>query len=240
MIDKSKKLDDVYKSSNSFLRLFQSETTLLREKIKADCETLIFREPIEYAKKAEEILWRRVFYEIIHIVKQNKKNLKCNAEIETMYRLHLSSAYGFYNHLILRLQSEFNSVIHLDGFLDFPLLSIEKQATTTKESSQENRDLLKEVLTRILHKFLICLGDLARYQIEYDPTSCAKLAYKYYQMSLILMPSNGMPLNQLGTLYGSENYGCDATYYYMYCLCCNDPFLSAAENLRLLFSKNRE
>jgi hypothetical protein len=54
------------------------------------------------------------------------------------------------------------------------------------------------------------------------------------------MPSNGMPLNQLGTLYGSENYGCDAAYYYLYCLCCSDPFLSASENLRLLFAKNRK
>jgi hypothetical protein len=156
-----------------------------------------------------------------------------------MYRLHLSSAYGFYNHLILRFQSEFNSILQLDGFLDFPLLCIEKQPAT-KDSSQENRDLLKEVATRILHKFLICLGDLARYQIEYDPSGCTKLAYKYYQMSLILMPSNGMPLNQLGTLYGSENYGCDAAYYYLYCLCCSDPFLSASENLRLLFAKNRK
>jgi protein SMG5 len=165
--------------------------------------------------------------------------LKCNAEVETMYRLHLSSAYGFYNHLILRFQSEFNSFLQLDGFLDFPLLSIEKQPNI-KETSQENRELLKEVATRILHKFLICLGDLARYQIEYDPNGCTKLAYKYYQMSMILMPSNGMPLNQLGTLYGSENYGCDAAYYYLYCLCCSDPFLSASENLRLLFAKNRK
>jgi len=54
------------------------------------------------------------------------------------------------------------------------------------------------------------------------------------------MPANGMPLNQLGTLYGSENYGCDAAYYYLYCLSCKDPFLSARENLRLLFIKNRK
>lgn len=53
------------------------------------CETLIFKEPIECGKKAEEILWRRVFYEIINIVKSNKKvkkislfhrNLKINSE----------------------------------------------------------------------------------------------------------------------------------------------------------------
>ena len=59
-------------------------------------------------------------------------------------------------------------------------------------------------------------------------------------MALILIHTNGMPLNQLGTLYGSENYGCDAAYYYLYCLSCVDPFVSARENLRLLFVKNRK
>lgn len=43
-----------------------------------------------------------------------------------MYRLHLASAYGFYNHLILRFQSEFRPVLQLDGFLNFPLISYEK------------------------------------------------------------------------------------------------------------------
>ena len=59
-------------------------------------------------------------------------------------------------------------------------------------------------------------------------------------MSLILIHTNGIPLNQLGTLRGSDNYGCDAAFYYMYCLSCTEPFVSARENLRLLFAKNRK
>lgn len=55
------------------------------------------------------------------------KNLKSNTQIETMYRLHLTSAYGFYNHLMLKFQSEFNTFIQLDGFLDFPVINFEKQ-----------------------------------------------------------------------------------------------------------------
>ena len=105
---------------------------------------------------------------------------------------------------------------------------------------QENAELVKEVLTRILVKFLICVGDLSRYQIEYDPAGCPRLAHKYYQMALYLTPSNGMPLNQLGTLYGSENYGCDAAFYYLYSLSCLEQFPSARVNLKLLFSKNRK
>jgi protein SMG5 len=136
------------------------------------------------------------------------KNLKSNIEIETMYRLHLTSAYGFYNQLILKLQTEFSSLIQLNSFLDLPI--VEKSQPST---NYENADLLREVLMRIIHKLLLCLGDLARYQIEYDPNASPKLAQKYYQMSLILLPNSGMPLNQLGTLYDMENYGCDATYY---------------------------
>ena len=36
-----------------------------------------------------------------------------------MYRLHLSSAYGYYHHLLFKCQSEFATVLKLNGFLDF-------------------------------------------------------------------------------------------------------------------------
>ncbi|CAF0946867.1 unnamed protein product [Brachionus calyciflorus] len=237
VVDKSKKLDDIYSHSDAFYRLFQNETTVLRDKLQKYCETLIFREPIEYAKKAEEILWRKGFYEMIRIVKLNKKNLKLNAEIEAKYRLHLTSAYGFYNHLIIRFQSEFRSVLQLDGFLNLPLINYEKNSLP--ESQHEKKELLREVAIRILHKLLICLGDLTRYQLEYDPATNKKDS-KYYLMSLMLLPTNGMPLNQLGTLFSSENYGCDAAYYYFYSLSCTEPFYGARENLKLLFLKNRK
>ena len=81
---------------------------------------------------------------------------------------------------------------------------------------------------------------LARYQIEYDPFASVKLSQKYYMMALLLVPENGQPLNQMGTLFGSENYGVDAAYYYIYCLSCSIPFNGAKENLKLLFSKNRK
>ncbi|RNA44425.1 SMG5-like [Brachionus plicatilis] len=237
IIDKSKKLDEIYQQSDSFYRIFQGETTILRDKLQKYCETLIFREPIQYAKKAEEILWRKGFYEIIRIIKLNKKNLKINSEIESKYRLHLASAYGFYNHLILRFQSEFHSVLQLDGFLNFPLMSYEKALSQDKI---EKKELLREVAIRILHKLLICMGDLTRYHLEYDPNNSNKKDSKYYLMSLMLLPSNGMPLNQLGTLFSSENYGCDAAYFYLYSLCCTEPFYGARENLKLLFLKNRK
>lgn len=37
------------------------------------CEKLMFYCPGDYGRKAEEILWRKVFYEIIQLMKCNKK-----------------------------------------------------------------------------------------------------------------------------------------------------------------------
>ena len=128
----------------------------------------------------------------------------------------------------------------------FTIVNKQPKAKDTATSSRwhnVSQQLMKDTVSRIVHKLLICLGDLARYQIEFDqqPTSLTttRLARKYYEKSLQLVPANGMPLNQLGTLYASENYGCDACYYYLYCLSCAEPFASARQNLTLLFAKNR-
>lgn len=242
VLEISKSLDSIYKSSNAFLKIFQPETTLLRDRLRQYSETLIFRQPIEYGRKVEEILWRRVFYDIIHIVKMNKKSLKLNKELECMYRLHLSTAFGYYNQLILRLKQEFSSSLNLDGFLDFTLQSRDISSALFPSATSLKCDTasLKDFITKILHKFLICLGDLSRYQIDYEPMGCTKLSEKYYFMALMLIPENGMPLNQLGTLYSSQNYGCDSAFYYIYCLSCIHSFSGSKENLKLLFIKNRK
>lgn len=43
-----------------------------------------------------------------------------------MYRLHLSTAFGYYNNLILRMQYEFNCNLDLDAFLDFAISNKDK------------------------------------------------------------------------------------------------------------------
>jgi len=37
------------------------------------CEKLLFYCPLEYGRKAEELLWRKAFYEIIQLMKHNRK-----------------------------------------------------------------------------------------------------------------------------------------------------------------------
>jgi len=42
-------------------------------RLKDYCEWLMFYDPNEYGRKAEELLWRKVFYEAIQTMKQFKK-----------------------------------------------------------------------------------------------------------------------------------------------------------------------
>lgn len=39
------------------------------------CVKLMFLHPVDYGRKAEELLWRKVYYEVIQVIKTNKKVL---------------------------------------------------------------------------------------------------------------------------------------------------------------------
>lgn len=45
----------------------------LKIRLKDYCERLIFADPVEYGKKAEDLLWRKVFYDFFWRCKQNRR-----------------------------------------------------------------------------------------------------------------------------------------------------------------------
>jgi hypothetical protein len=48
---------------------------------------------------------------------------------------------------------------------------------------------LIESLLKLIHKCLVCLGDISRYLSEYD--GCVQTAEKYYTMAILLDPEIG-------------------------------------------------
>lgn len=52
--------------------------TNFRHQLRDACEKLIFKYPLEYGKKTEELLWRKVYYEVIQLIKTNKKVPRSN------------------------------------------------------------------------------------------------------------------------------------------------------------------
>lgn len=51
-----------------------SPSSLLRPcRLRELCVKLMFLHPVDYGRKAEELLWRKVYYEVIQLIKTNKK-----------------------------------------------------------------------------------------------------------------------------------------------------------------------
>ncbi|XP_025076614.1 protein SMG5-like isoform X1 [Pomacea canaliculata] len=231
-------LDDIYKQKKILRDVFRQDAVALRNRLKEYCERLMFLNPVEYGRKAEEVLWRKVFYQIIQMFKHNKKlkQVRHHGSLETAYRTHLAGAMGYYQHLLFRLQQDFH--LSLTGVLDFQMVT-DSRITGINNSRKMWSSMAQEWAQRACHRCLICLGDIARYQRDIDHTLSAALSQRFYHQAFMLFPEIGMPHNQLGTLAGGRSFSCDAAYHYFRCLACDKPFDGAQGNLKRLFEKNQ-
>ncbi|KAG7216503.1 hypothetical protein INR49_001989 [Caranx melampygus] len=196
------------------------------------CVKLMFLHPVDYGRKAEELLWRKVYYEVIQVIKTNKKHIHSRSALECAYRTHLIAGVGFYQHLLLYIQSHYQ--LELQDCIDWthvtdPLIGRKKPVSATPKEM--------EWAQMACHRCLVYLGDLARYQNELAGVEAEQLAERFYHQALSVMPHVGMPFNQLGTLAGSKFYNVEATYYYLRCIQSDAPFEGAYGNLKRLFDK---
>lgn len=238
-----RRLDEISKQKKAYREVFHQDAVGLRNKLKEYCERLMFYNPSDYGRKAEEVLWRKVFYEIIQLMKHNRKHIRMGSSLEAAFRTHLSSATGYYYHLLFRLQQEFG--LKLYGILDFNLVPEQKTVIRKLglQNSVKKRDFSSAVQSWAMsacHRCLVCLGDIARYQQDFDKGLSKSSAERFYYQAITLFPENGMPHNQLGTLSGSRFYNVEAAYYYIRCLVCDKPFEGADGNLQRLFEKNNK
>ncbi|XP_041372957.1 protein SMG5-like [Gigantopelta aegis] len=238
-----RQLDQISKEKKAYRNVFLPNAVGLRNKLKEYCEKLMFYNPADYGRKAEEVLWRKVFYDIIQVVKHNRKHIRPHGSLETAYRSHLAAATGYYRHLLFRLQQDFS--LKLSGFVDFHMVTDKETGAISRRHTGSNNVMTKKVppsvqewAQRACHRCLICLGDIARYQQDFDSDLSAATAARYYYQALVLFPDIGMPHNQLGTLSGSHYYSCEAAYHYIRCMSSEKSFEGAFGNLKRLFEKN--
>ena len=50
-----------------------SQASLHPHRLRELCVKLMVLHPVDYGRKAEELLWRKVYYEVIQLIKTNKK-----------------------------------------------------------------------------------------------------------------------------------------------------------------------
>lgn len=230
------KLDNVVRHKQPYRVVFEREMVESRMKLKDLCERLMFLQPNDFGRKAEELLWWKVYYDVISIIKKNKKHMRTGSALESAYRTHLLAATGFYHHLLLRLQREYK--ISLNGVVDF--VDISTPNGRPLSSNEVKMAKAKEWAEKACHRCLIYLGDLARYRQDFEGHRSRLLAERFYHQALVLNPSMGMPHNQLGTLAGNHHQGLDAAYHYMRCWLSEVPFDGAIANLEKTLERNQK
>uniref|UniRef100_A0A8C3SW02 Nonsense-mediated mRNA decay factor n=1 Tax=Chelydra serpentina TaxID=8475 RepID=A0A8C3SW02_CHESE len=192
----------------------------------------MFLHPVDYGRKAEELLWRKVYYEVIQLIKTNKKHIHSRSTLECAYRTHLIAGIGFYQHLLLYIQSHYQ--LELQCCIDWthvtdPLIGCKKPVSASGKEM--------EWAQMACHRCLVYLGDLGRYQNELAGVDTELLAERFYYQALSVAPQIGMPFNQLGTLAGSKYYNVEATYCYLRCIQSEVSFEGAYGNLKRLYDK---
>ncbi|GIY44732.1 hypothetical protein CDAR_266501 [Caerostris darwini] len=238
-LEAARKLEQRLVQGSSLSELFSTEVTELRKRVKDYCERLIFAEPVEYGKKAEDLLWRKVYYEFFWRCKQNRKKFMESDFHKSSLKNHLLAGIGFYHHLQLRIQTEFH--LNLEGKADVPLLwqikGIKKERWKKYQLSAATDENVLTWAEQAIHRILIYLGDLERYISELDEPESVHLAERFYQQAFCINSANGTPHNQLGSLYSNRF---DSAYHYMRCVASQDKFDGAENNLFHLFDKNEE
>ncbi|XP_014484052.1 PREDICTED: protein SMG5 [Dinoponera quadriceps] len=230
----AKRLEEQKNRALTVCDIFIPSVEVLRVKLKDYCERLILKDPVGNARKTEELLWRKAFYDVVYAAKKLRKGNQWNESEKALLSVHLAVGVGYYHHLILRLQSEYD--LDLVGIIDFAFTRFESISSYARfKMLQAKPTYTKEVkqwVMRLIHRSLVCLGDLTRYKLELDSDWDPMIANRYYKMAIAIDPNIGMPHNQLGTIAGSKNYGLDAVYHYMRCSLCPEPFEGAEGNLK--------
>ncbi|EFN89814.1 protein SMG5 isoform X2 [Harpegnathos saltator] len=231
-----KRLDEQKNRALTVCDIFIPSVEVLRVKLKDYCERLILKDPVGNARKTEELLWRKAFYDVVYAAKKLRKTNQWNESEKALLSVHLAVGVGYYHHLILRLQSEYD--LDLVGVIDFAFTRFESISSYARWMAKMEQPKLthtkevKQCVMRLIHRSLVCLGDLTRYKLELDSDWDPMIANRYYKMAIAIDPNIGMPHNQLGTIAGGKNYGLDAVYHYMRCVLCPELFEGAEGNLK--------
>lgn len=229
--DVARRISERTSTCKSIPDLFSTSIEVQRQKLRDNCEKLIFLDPVNFGKKCLELLWRKVYYDTVCTAKKLRET---DNENDSYLFTHIICGIGHYHHFISRIQSEFK-VNFKD--LDYTMLQQDEEGdevniTPTEEVLQFGRSAL--------HSCLIYLGDLSRYQVEIFQSLDPSIAARYYLQAAHMDLSSGMPYNQLGNLYMDKNYNLDSVCYYIQCLGCESPFEGAMGNLTKIFEKNNQ
>ncbi|XP_050236776.1 nonsense-mediated mRNA decay factor SMG7-like isoform X2 [Mercurialis annua] len=158
----------------------------------------------------------------------NEEPMKSVAQHVEGFKSFLLEAARFYQNLIAKIKRYYG-------------LTEEFSFIRGNSVSIEPRKMQK--LQFLCHRFLICLGDLARYREQCENLDILKqnwsVAVTHYLEASNIWPHSGNPQNQLAVLATYVGDEFLALYHCIRSLAVKEPFPDAWNNLILLFERNR-
>ncbi|KAG6641256.1 protein SMG7L [Carya illinoinensis] len=226
--------------------LLHSDVQDLYRKVRSSYEKIILndREHVE-VQDVEYSLWK-LHYK--HIDEFRKIIKKCSADGESKnlvtqnassvqiiddkhiagFKSFLSQATEFYQNLILKIRKCYS----------LPEDSYKKGAMSTSVTPKK-----VQKCQFLCHRFLVCLGDLARYREQYEKCDIQErnwsVAASHYLEATMIWPDSGNPHNQLAVLATYVGDEFLALYHCVRSLAVEEPFPDAWDNLILLMERNR-
>ncbi|TPX46864.1 hypothetical protein SeLEV6574_g02979 [Synchytrium endobioticum] len=166
--------------------------------------------------------------------------------LNASFRQFLIESVGFYIHFLRQMRIEYD--LDIVEKIVFQRLGTEPFGSTDSYSLFENGGVARHSISIrtkdearfVCHRFLLSLGDLARYKEFYAERkeknySTAKL---FYRLASQLAPDSGNPHNQLAVVESHENQQLGAVERYLRSLLIRHPFMAAKDNLFILLQKH--
>lgn len=240
----AKNLDEQKAFIKTIPELFSAELVSQRDQLLTQCEDLLLEDFETIGRKSRDVLWRKGYYDLISTAKKFWKATRDHLSDEEIANLvnFIQAGIGQYKKLILELEDKFS--LDLRYIIDFDLI---KSGVEWKPAEISQREIYtiheNSYALESIHCFLIVLGDLHRYFVEFNfaNSEITKItAANFYIEAFKLNPKNGMPHNQLGTLYAGQSYDVDSVYHYLYSLISPVPFDLSENNVTRIFQINSD
>ncbi|CDW57866.1 EST1 DNA bind and PIN 4 domain containing protein [Trichuris trichiura] len=183
------------------------------------CETVMLGSTNELGRKAEELMWRKCYYEHIQMLRQRKNEL-CTEAWGFVQDL-ITAACGYYLTLIEKIKCHASD--ELRNSIKATPIHFRWCSPDLKADSLD---------TWVLDTIYRCEFEDADLK-----TDCGD-AERFYCEALSLKPKSGITYNQLGTLYVGVNCNLESVYYYFRCICSEESFSGSESNLLDLLQEN--
>lgn len=209
--------------------LFTAQAVGVRARLRDACERVILTAPGPHARRMEEILWRKVYYEPLTAAKKMRKGNSWTNNEACWVHNHLWTGVAYYHQLLHALACSSPTKFPLADLL--PPLNNEDECAPVPP--------VGESATDSMHRCLTFLGDLTRYMLDLPSPPPYQFSVRYYLQALHYYPEGGLTHSNLATVYTTADQPLLAAVHYLRALTCEKNVEGAEGNLKRLLDKSR-